>query len=62
MFEARNRVGGACRFRSRRVAERGAEFILPGNEVVLATAERLGLSLVRKGTPYGDREPKGGVR
>ena len=63
VFEARNRVGGRVHSFpfGGAVAERGAEFILPGNEVVLATAERLGLSLLRKGTPYGDREPKGGL-
>ena len=62
VYEARNRVGGRVHSFpfAGRVAERGAEFILPGNEVVLATVERLGLALVRKGTRYGDREPKGG--
>jgi monoamine oxidase len=40
--------------------ERGAEFILPGNDLVRAVADRLGLSLVRKGTLYGDREPRDG--
>ena len=61
VFEARNRVGGRVHSFpfAGAVAERGAEFILPGSEVVLATAERLGLPLVRKGTLYGDREPKG---
>ena len=51
MFEARDRVGGrvwSVPFAGA-VAERGAEFILPGNEVVLATAERLGLSLCARG-------------
>jgi monoamine oxidase len=42
------------------VVERGAEFILPHDVTVIATAERLGLTLVRKGTLYGNREPRGG--
>jgi monoamine oxidase len=61
VFEARDRVGGrvwSVPFAGG-VIERGAEFILPGNDTVLATAERLGLALVRKGTQYGDREPRG---
>ena len=61
VFEARDRVGGrvwSVPFAGG-VVERGAEFILPGNETVIATAERLGLPLVRKGTKYGDREPTG---
>ena len=37
----------------------GAEFILPGNTVVEATAERLGLGLWAKGMAYGRREPRG---
>jgi monoamine oxidase len=62
VFEARDRVGGrvwSVPFAGG-VVERGAEFILPGNDTVVATAERLGLALVRKGTHYGDREPRGG--
>jgi len=62
VFEARDRVGGrvwSVPFAGG-VVERGAEFILPGSETVVATAERLGLPLVRKGTLYGDREPRGG--
>ena len=62
VFEARDRVGGrvwSVPFAGG-VVERGAEFILPGNETVIATAERLGLALVRKGTLYGEREPRGG--
>jgi monoamine oxidase len=43
-------------------AERGAEFILPHDRELLATVERLGLELVRKGTLYGNREPRGGER
>jgi len=61
VLEARDRVGGrvwSVPFAGR-VIERGAEFILPNNEAVTAMADRLGLSLVRKGTLYGDREPRG---
>jgi monoamine oxidase len=63
VFEARERVGG--RVHSRRlengaVVELGAEFVLPGHELLRATAERLGLALYEKGTLYGDREPRGG--
>jgi monoamine oxidase len=62
VLEARDRVGGrvwSVPFAGG-VVERGAEFILPHDSTVIATAERLGLSLVRKGTPYGNREPRGG--
>jgi monoamine oxidase len=63
VLEARDRVGG--RVWSRRLAndavvEMGAEFILPGNTVVDATARRLGLDLWEKGMAYGRREPRGG--
>jgi monoamine oxidase len=61
--EARDRVGG--RVHSRRldngaVVELGAEFVLPGYEVLGETAARLGLELFEKGTLYGDREPRDG--
>jgi monoamine oxidase len=62
VLEARDRVGGrvwSVPFAGG-VAERGAEFVFPGDEVFLATARRLGLRLYRKGTYYGDREPRGG--
>ncbi|HET8979611.1 MAG TPA: NAD(P)/FAD-dependent oxidoreductase [Solirubrobacteraceae bacterium] len=61
VLEARDRVGGrVCSVPfGDAVVERGAEFILPGNSAVTAAASRLGLSLVRKGTRYGDREPVG---
>jgi monoamine oxidase len=61
VLEARDRVGGrvwSVPFAGA-VAERGAEFILPHDSTVIATAERLGLRLVRKGTLYGAREPRG---
>ena len=62
VVEARDRVGGrvwSTPFAGG-VAERGAEFVFPGDEVLQATARRLGLRLYRKGTHYGDREPRGG--
>lgn len=61
VLEARDRVGGrvwSVPFAGA-VAERGAEFILPGNTALEGIAERFGLGLVRKGTPYGRREPRG---
>jgi monoamine oxidase len=63
VFEARDRAGG--RVHSRRldngaVVELGAEFVLPGYEVLRGTAARLGLALYEKGTLYGDREPRDG--
>jgi monoamine oxidase len=63
VFEARDRVGGrvwSVPFAGA-TAERGAEFILPHDRELLATVERLGLELVRKGTLYGNREPRGGA-
>jgi monoamine oxidase len=62
LFEARDRVGGrvwSVPFAGATV-ERGAEFILPHDRTVIATVSRLGLELVRKGTLYGNREPRGG--
>jgi monoamine oxidase len=38
----------------------GAEFILPHDRELIALAQRLGLPLVRKGTLYGNRDPRGG--
>jgi len=64
VFEARSRVGGRVHSApfAGAVIERGAEFILPHDRTVIATAERLGLPLVRKGTLYGNREPRLGNR
>jgi monoamine oxidase len=64
VLEARDRVGGrvwSVPFYGA-VVERGAEFILPHDRTVIAVAGRLGLPLVRKGTLYGQREPRGGPR
>jgi monoamine oxidase len=64
VLEARDRVGGrvwSVPFAGG-VAERGAEFVMPEYDSMLAAVDRLGLSLVRKGTMYGCREPRGGDR
>ena len=63
VFEARDRVGGRVhsgRLDNAAVVELGAEFVLPGYEVLTETAARLGLELFEKGTLYGDREPRDG--
>ena len=62
VLEARDRVGGRVWSQTLpdgSVVEMGAEFILPGNDVVEATAARLGLGLWEKGMAYGNREPRG---
>ena len=62
VLEARDRVGGrvwSVPFSDGAVAERGAEFILPGYDVMNALAERFAIPLVLKGTPYGRRIPIG---
>ena len=62
VLEARDRVGGRVwsnTLADGSVVEMGAEFILPGNDVVEATAARLGLGLWEKGMAYGNREPRG---
>jgi monoamine oxidase len=63
VVEARDRVGGRVWSAplAGGVVERGAEFVFSGDEVLHATAARLGLGLYRKGTHYGDREPRGGA-
>jgi monoamine oxidase len=61
VLEARDRVGGrvwSVPFAGGMV-ERGAEFILPQNTTVESLAKRFELPLVRKGTPYGRRAPRG---
>lgn len=61
VLEARDRVGGrvwSVPFGDA-VIERGAEFILPGYDVMGALADRFGIPLVLKGTPYGRRVPIG---
>ncbi len=62
VFEARDRVGGrvwSVPFGEGAVVERGAEFILPGYEMMNALAARFAIPLVLKGTPYGRRVPIG---
>jgi predicted NAD/FAD-dependent oxidoreductase len=64
LLEAGERVGGRVRSQpltDGSVVELGAEFVLPGYDVMRETAERLGLQLYEKGTLYGNREPVGGV-
>ena len=61
VLEARDRVGGrvwSVPFEGATI-ERGAEFILPGYEVMEELAARFGIPLVLKGTPYGRRIPVG---
>jgi monoamine oxidase len=61
VLEARDRVGGrvwSVPFAGG-IVERGAEFVLPGNTAIAAVADRFGLRLAPKGTPYGRREPRG---
>ena len=63
VFEARDRVGGRVhsgRLDNGAVVELGAEFVLPGYDVLRETVARLGLALYEKGTLYGDREPRDG--
>ena len=62
LLEARRRVGGRVASRtldSGSVIELGAEFILPGYDVMRALADRAGLVLLDKGMRYGVREPRG---
>ncbi len=63
VLEARDRVGGRVWSRelgNGAVVEMGAEFVLPGNDSMLAVVERFGHGLWDKGMRYGDREPRGG--
>jgi monoamine oxidase len=62
VLEGRDRVGGrvwSVQFGEGAVIELGAEFILPGYDSMNALAERFGIPLVLKGTPYGRRVPVG---
>jgi len=63
VFEARDRVGGRVhseQLENGAVVELGAEFVLPGYDVLRRIASLLGLELYEKGTLYGDREPRDG--
>jgi monoamine oxidase len=58
VLEARDRVGGrvwSVPFSGQATVERGAEFILPGYDVMKGLAERFAIPQVLKGTPYGRR-------
>jgi monoamine oxidase len=62
VLEARDRVGGrvwSVPFGDGAVVERGAEFILPGYDLMGELATRFGIRMVFKGTPYGRRVPVG---
>lgn len=62
VLEARDRVGGrvhSVELENGEIAELGAEWIMPDDEVLLATVERLGLSAVEAGIDYLRREPRG---
>jgi monoamine oxidase len=64
VLEARHRVGGRVwsqTLPNGAVVEMGAEFVLPGNDVLLGYVERFRLGLWDKGMRYGDREPRGGL-
>ena len=63
VLEALDRVGGRVwsqPLADGSVVERGAEFVLPGYEVLSSFVRRLGLELYEKGTLYGERDPVGG--
>jgi monoamine oxidase len=63
VLEARDRVGGRVHSRmlsNGAVVEMGAEFILPGYDVLRGLVERFGLGLWSKGMRYGVREPREG--
>ena len=51
-------ASGRCRSPARRSS--AAPIHVPHDRELIADARRLGLTLVRKGTLYGDREPRGG--
>lgn len=64
VLEARDRVGGRVWSRvleNGAVVEMGAEFVLPGDDLLRQLVDRLGLELWEKGMLYGDREPRGGI-
>jgi monoamine oxidase len=62
VVEARDRVGGrvhSVRLDNGEIAELGAEWIFEGDEVLDATARRLGLVACEAGVDYLRREPRG---
>lgn len=62
VLEARDRVGGRVwshRLPDGSTVERGAEFVLPGYDVMAEELERFGLRLAGTGMSYDLREPRG---
>ena len=62
VLEARERVGGrvlSVELDNGELAELGAEWIMPDDEVLRATIDRLGLTAVEAGIDYLRREPRG---
>jgi len=62
VLEARDRVGGrvlSVELENGDLAELGAEWIMPEDEVVQATIDRLGLTACDAGVDYLRREPRG---
>lgn len=65
VLEARNRVGGRVWSQQldpddpRTVIERGAEFMLPGYDVMRSVMDEVGLEAVDMGMSYSVREPRG---
>lgn len=62
VLEARDRVGGrvlSVELDNGELAELGAEWIMPDDEVLLATIDRLGLTATEAGIDYLRREPRG---
>ncbi|MGA9159596.1 MAG: FAD-dependent oxidoreductase, partial [Actinomycetota bacterium] len=62
VLEARERVGGrvlSLELENGEIAELGAEWIMPDDEVLQATIDRLGLPAAEAGVDYLRREPRG---
>ena len=62
VLEARERVGGrvfSVELENGEIAELGAEWIMPGDDVLGAMIDRLGLTASEAGIDYLRREPRG---
>ena len=62
VLEARDRVGGrvlSVDLENGEIAELGAEWIMPDDDVLQATIDRLGLTASVAGVDYLRREPRG---
>jgi monoamine oxidase len=62
VLEARDRVGGrvlTVELDNGELAELGAEWIMPDDEILLAMIDRLGLTAIEAGIDYLRREPRG---